>query len=61
MICLGGGSWSFGEDVLLRLGEFGALAEGAGRAGEGADVEAVQVAAQGRPGLAGGGLGDADQ
>src|SRR6266545_2136618 len=38
---LGRGQLELGEDGLLRRGELGALAEGAGRAGEGADVEAV--------------------
>src|SRR6266508_4656965 len=58
---LGRGQLELGEDGLLRRGELGALAEGAGRAGESADVEAVQVATKRRPGLAGGGLCDADQ
>jgi hypothetical protein len=42
------------EDVVLGLGDLGALAEGAGRSGEGADVDAVEFAAQFGPGAAGG-------
>jgi hypothetical protein len=41
------------EDVALRGGEFGALAEGAGGAFEGADVQLLQVLADRVPGVAG--------
>ena len=41
------------------FGELGALPEGAGGAGEGADVDLVQFAAQFGPGAAAGVLGDA--
>jgi hypothetical protein len=47
------------EDVALSLGELGALLKGAGGAGERADVDAVEVAAQFGPGLLAGVLGDA--
>src|SRR6266545_1863473 len=50
-----------GEDVALGLGGLGGLPERAGRAGEGDQVQAVEVGADGRPGSAGGGLGDADE
>ena len=50
-----------GEDVLLGAGDLGALAEGAGGAGEGADGDAVELAAQLRPGVPGGVLGGAGQ
>src|SRR5271170_799341 len=46
------------EDVALGLGDLGALPEGAGGAGEGPDVDAVELAAQVRPGAAAGVLGD---
>ena len=49
------------EDVTLGFGELGALTECAGGAGEGPDVEAVEFAAQVRPGLAAGVLGDPGQ
>lgn len=42
-------------------GELGAMGEGAVVAGEGAQVDALQLAAQLVPGLTGAGLGDADQ
>src|SRR5690606_27763054 len=50
-----------GEDVALGGGELGALAEGAGGAFEGADVELLVVFTDAVPGVAGGGLDDADQ
>jgi hypothetical protein len=46
------------EDVALGLGDLGALPECAGRAGEGADVDPVEFAAQVRPRAAAGVLGD---
>src|SRR5260370_15668021 len=49
------------EDVLVAGGELGAVGEGAVVAGEGAQVDALQLGAQVVRGLAGGGLGDADQ
>src|ERR1035437_3341414 len=49
------------EDVLVAGGELGAVGEGAVVAGEGAQVDALEFGAQVVPGLAGGGLGDADQ
>jgi hypothetical protein len=52
---------SRGEDVGLGLADLGALAEGPGGAGEGADMDAVEVPAQFRPGRAAGVLGDAGQ
>src|SRR5712672_3388886 len=55
------GDGELGEQVPLRLGQLGALPEGAGRAGEGAHVQAVQVAADVVPGVAGGGLDDPDE
>ena len=42
------------EDVAVPFGELGALLKGAGGAGEGADVDLVELAAQLGPGLAGG-------
>jgi hypothetical protein len=42
------------EDVALGPGDLGALPEGADGAGEGANVDAVELAAQFRPGAAGG-------
>ena len=50
-----------GEQVTLGLSELGGLPECAGRAGEGAEGEQVQLAGDLGPGGAGGGLGDADQ
>src|SRR6266567_533088 len=50
-----------GEDAGLGGGDLGALAEGAGGAGEGADGDAAEVAAQVRPGVAAGVLGDAGE
>src|SRR5208337_2428021 len=50
-----------GEDVLLGLADLGALAEGAGGAGERADVDAAELAAQFRPGGSARVLGDAGQ
>ncbi len=58
---LGEGEIEPGVEVGLGLGGVGALAEGSGRAGEGDRVEAVEVAADVVPGLAGGGLDDADE
>src|ERR1700722_16256287 len=55
------GDGELGEQVAGGLGELGAAAEGAGRAGEGAQVDAVEFAADRGPGLPGAGLGDADQ
>src|SRR5260370_34597383 len=49
------------EDELVAGGELGEVGEGAVVAGEGAQVDALQLGAQVVPGLAGGGLGDADQ
>jgi hypothetical protein len=49
------------EDLSLGRGQFGALAEGAGRAGEGAQVQALEFFAQRRPGRSGAGFGDADE
>ena len=49
------------EDVALVFGDLGALAEGSDGAGEGADVDAVEFAAQFRPGGAAGVLGDAGE
>ena len=51
----------FGEQVAGGLGGVGELPEGAGRAGEGADVDAVDLAADLRPGGPGLVLGDADE
>ena len=50
-----------GEHVALGFGEFGGLAERAGWAGKRDQVEAVEVGADGGPGVAGGGLDDADE
>ena len=50
-----------GEQVAGGPGDLGALPEGADRAGEGADADALQFAAHGRPGLPGVVLGDADE
>src|SRR5579875_2594491 len=50
-----------GEDVALGPGELGALAEGAGGAGESAGRDLLQVAAGLGPGRAAGGLGDPGQ
>src|SRR5437870_3230511 len=49
------------EDVALLGGELGALAEGAGGAFEGADVQLLELLTEPVPGVAGGGLGDPDQ
>ncbi len=49
------------EYVPLRFRQLGALSECAGRAGEGADVDLVQFAAQLGPGPAAGVLGDPGQ
>ena len=49
------------EDVALGLGDLGALPEGAGGAGERADVDAVELAAEVGPGGIAGVLGDAGQ
>ena len=61
MIFLGAGEVEGGEHVALGLGGFGGLAEGAGGAGEGAGLQALEFVAQAVPGVAGGGLGDADE
>ena len=50
-----------GEDSGLGLGGAGAAFDGAGGAGEGAEVHLVEVVVQVRPGVAGGVLGDADE
>jgi hypothetical protein len=50
-----------GEDLALGWGDLGALPEGAGGAGEGAQVQALQFVTGRWPGLCGGGLGDADE
>jgi len=50
-----------GENVPLGFGDLGALAEGPGGAGEGADGDAVELAAELRPGGVAGVLGDAGQ
>ncbi|MET7420884.1 hypothetical protein [Dactylosporangium sp. NPDC005555] len=50
-----------GEQGLLGLGQFRALAEGAGGGGEHADVQPLDVGADLGPGVAGGGFGDADE
>lgn len=55
------GQVELGQDVALSGGDFGALAEGAGGPGEHSDVQALQLAAQGGPGLIASGLDDADQ
>src|SRR5687767_16002073 len=57
----GRGDVELGEQVLLGLGGGGDLLERAGGAGEGAQVESVELAADPGPGVAGGGLGDADE
>jgi len=49
------------EDVVGWFGDLGALLERSGGAGERADVDAVEFAADGRPGLPGGVLCDADE
>jgi len=49
------------EDGGLGRGDLGALAEGPGRAGEGADGDPVELASKLGPGLACGVLGDAGQ
>ena len=49
------------EDGALVLRELGALAEGPGGAGEGADLDLLQLAADLGPGLAGGVLDDAGE
>jgi hypothetical protein len=46
------------EEVVLVFGDLGALLEGAGGAGEGAEGDLVEIVAEGGPGLSGGGLGD---
>ena len=61
MIFLGAGMSSRARGRVWGLVQLGALAEGAGGAGEGAGVEPVEVAAHVVPGLAGGGLDDADE
>src|SRR4051795_3092755 len=58
---LGEGEVEPGVEVGLCLGGVGALAEGAGGAGEGDGVEPVEVAADVVPGVAGAGLDDADE
>jgi hypothetical protein len=49
------------EQVAGGLGDVGALPEGAGGAGEGADADPLQFAAHGGPCLPGVVLGDADE
>ena len=49
------------EDVALAGGELGALLAGAGGAGEGAQVYALQLVAEVAPGVVGLVLGDPDQ
>ena len=61
MIFLGGGMPSLARMSRWAPGELRGLPEGAGRAGEGAEGEQVQLAGDVVPGGAGGGLGDADQ
>src|SRR4051812_21830774 len=74
-ICVGGSGGGGGElGELWWLGELegvqdgglfgeggGAAPDGAGLAGEGAQVHAVELVAQVAPGVAGGGLGEADE
>ena len=55
------GELQLAEDGALRSRDLGALTEGAGGTGEGAHLEALQIAAQVRPGLTAAGLGDADE
>src|SRR6266511_2150116 len=50
------GQLELGEDGALRAGELGALAEGPGGAGEGAELDALQLVANVWPGVAAGGL-----
>lgn len=49
------------EWIVLGFGEFGALAEGAGRSGERDSVQALGFVAEVAPGLSAGGCGDADE
>src|SRR5690242_18829095 len=58
---LRGGDVERGEQVALGLGHLGSLPEQPGGPGEGAGVEPVEVAADVVPGVAGGGLDDADE
>src|SRR5665647_2524129 len=55
------GELELAEDGPLRSCDLGALAEAAGRSSEGADLDLLELAAQVRPGVAAGGLGDADE
>src|SRR5690348_9939419 len=57
----GDGDGELGQEVSLAAGQGGELLECSCRAGEGADVEAVELAAGAVPRSAGGGLGDADE
>src|SRR6266516_4103827 len=55
------GEVEFGQQVAYRFGQFGALAEQAGGSGEGAHVQALEVTADGGPGLAGRRFDDAHE
>src|SRR6266540_3368438 len=57
----GCGELEFGQQVADGFGQLGALAEHPGGSGEGAHVQALELAADGGPGLVGGRLDDADQ
>src|SRR6266511_2384683 len=48
------GELEFGEDVAVGFGQLGASAGHSGGSGEGAHVQALELTADGRPGLAGG-------
>src|SRR6266508_1427558 len=50
------GQLELGQDGALGAGELGALAEGPGGAGEGAELDAFQLLAEAWPGVAAGGL-----
>src|SRR6266545_4341171 len=58
---LGWGEVEAGEQVAVGFGQLGALPVGAGGAGEGADVQLVELVADVVPGQTCGGLGDAEQ
>lgn len=55
------GQFQVAPDLLLDLGGLGTLCDGAFAGSQRDQVEPVEFVAQGAPGLAGGGLGDADQ
>src|SRR6266545_1962248 len=55
------GQLELGQDGALGAGELGALAEGPGGAGEGAELDAFQLLAEAWPGVAAGGLDGAGQ